>query len=109
MPTRRVLLDECIDRRLVKEISGHDVSTSPEMGWAGLKNGDLLANAEKEFDVFLTVDRNLAFQQNLPKFEITVLVLHGHSNRLQDLLPMVPKILEALNDLQPGIAVTISS
>jgi hypothetical protein len=93
----------------VWEISGHDVYTSPEMGWAGLKNGELLTNAEKDFDVFLTVDRNLTFQQNLPKFEIAVLVLHGRSNRLQDLLPLVPRILEALNDPQPGMAVTISS
>ena len=108
MPTRRILLDECIDRRLVREIIGHDVYTSPEMGWAGLNNGELLSNAEKDFDVFLTVDRNLAFQQNLPKFEIAVLVLHGRTNRLQDLIPLVPKIYEALNNPQPGIAVTIS-
>jgi hypothetical protein len=79
------------------------------MGWAGLQNGELLRNAEKDFDVLLTVDRNLAFQQNLPEFGIAVLVLHGRSNRLQDLLPLVPRILEALNDLQPGIAVTISN
>lgn len=92
MPTCKVLLDECIDRRLLRELTGHDVYTSPDMGWAGLKNGDLLTNAEKDFDVFLTVDRNLAFQQNLPQFEIAVLVLHGRSNRLNDLLPLVPKI-----------------
>ncbi len=108
MPTRRILLDECIDRRLVRKIIGHDVYTSPEMEWAGLKNGELLTNAEKDFDVFLTVDRNLAFQQNLPKFEIAVLVLHGRTNRLQDLIPLVPKILEALNNPQPGMILTIS-
>ncbi|EAR21899.1 hypothetical protein NB231_05911 [Nitrococcus mobilis Nb-231] len=78
------------------------------MGWAGLRNGDLLYKAERDFDVFITVDRNLAFQQNLPKFAIAVLVLHGHSNRLQDLLQLVPKILEALNNPQPGKTVTIS-
>ena len=108
MPTRRILLDECIDRRLVREIIGHNVYTSPEMGWAELKNGELLANAEKDFDFFLTVDRNLAFQQNPPNFEIAVLVLHGSTNRLQDLIPLVPKIHEALNNPQPGVAVTIS-
>ena len=108
MPAYKVLLDECIDRRLAKEITGHDVYTSPEMGWAGLKNGELLTNAEKDFDVFLTADRNLAFQQNLPQFKIAVLVLHGRSNRLSDLLPLVPKILEALSNLQPGKAMTIS-
>ena len=74
-----------------------------------MKNGELLENAEKDFDAFLTTDRNLAFQQNLPKFDIAVLVLHGRSNRVEDLLPLIPKILEALNDPQPGMALTIPS
>ena len=59
MPTFRILLDECIDRRLSRQISGHEIKTAPEMGWAGLDNGELLARAEKDFDVFITVDRNL--------------------------------------------------
>lgn len=89
MPAFRILLDECIDRRLAREISGHVVKTVPKMGWAGLDNGELLAKAQKEFDVFITVDRNLAFQQTLPKFGLAVLVLHAHTNRLQDLVPLV--------------------
>lgn len=109
MPTFRILLDECIDRRLARQISGHDVKTASEMGWAGLNNGELLARAEKEFDVFLTVDRNLSFQQNLPKFDISVLVVRAPTNRLQDLIPFVPKILDALNDPQPGKALFIDS
>lgn len=107
MPTFRVLLDECIDRRLAREISGHEVKTAPEMGRAGLDNGALLAKAEKEFDVFITVDRNLTFQQNLPKFDIAVLVLRGRTNRLRDLVSLAPKILAALSDLQRGRAVVI--
>ena len=59
----KILLDECIDRRLARELKGHTVKTVPQMGWAGIKNGRLLAAAEKEFDVFVTVDRNLSFQQ----------------------------------------------
>ncbi|MDA2925264.1 hypothetical protein MYX65_11565 [Acidobacteria bacterium AH-259-L09] len=70
-------------------MSGHVVKTAPEMGWAGLDNGELLAKAQKEFDVFITVDRNLAFQQTLPKFGLAVLVLHARTNRLQDLVPLV--------------------
>ena len=107
MPTFRILLNECIDRRLAREISGHEVKTAPEIGWAGLDNGELLARAEKEFDVFITVDRNLTFQQNLPKFDIAVLVLRTRTNRLKDLIPLVSKIIDALNNPQRGKAVFI--
>jgi hypothetical protein len=89
-------LDECIDRRLAREFVGYEVKTVPQMGWAGVKNGQLLTLAESEFDAFITVDRNLAFQQNLPQFRIAVLVLHAVSNRLADLKPLAPKILEVL-------------
>jgi hypothetical protein len=100
----KLLLDECIDRRLAKDLGGHDVRTVPQMGWAGIKNGALLTLAEHEFDVFITVDRNLSFQQNLPKFNIAVLVLHATSNRLADLKPLAPKILATLPTLTKGTA-----
>ena len=74
------------------------------MGWAGIKNGALLTLAEKEFDVFVTVDRNLSFQQNLLNFNIAVLVLHAPSNRLADLRPLAPKILLILPTLTKGQA-----
>ena len=61
-----ILLDECVDRRLSRDLVGHSVTTVPRKGWSGIKNGDLLALAEKEFDVFITVDRKLAEQQHLP-------------------------------------------
>ena len=109
MPTFRILLDECIDRRLAKQISGHQIKTAVEMGWGGLDNGRLLAKAEKEFDVFVTVDRNLTFQQNLPKFDIAVLVLRARTNRLADLIPLVPKIVDTLPGLQKGKAVFLDS
>ena len=100
----KLLLDECIDRRLARDLEGHDVKTVPQMGWAGIKNGALLILAEKEFDVFITVDRNLSFQQNLPKFSIAVLVLHATSNRLADLKLLVPNILSTLPTLTKGDA-----
>lgn len=100
----KILLDECVDRRFAKELPGHFVKTVPQMGWATIKNGDLLVLAEKEFDVFLTVDRNLAFQQNLPKFNIAVLILQAHSNRLADLKPLAPKVLSVLPSLVKGKA-----
>jgi Domain of unknown function (DUF5615) len=100
----KLLLDECIDRRLAKDLEAHDVKTVPQMGWAGIKNGALLRVAENEFDVFITVDRNLSFQQNLPKFNIAVLVLHAPSNRLADLRPLALKILSTLTTLKKGSA-----
>jgi len=78
------------------------------MGWAGIKNGALLTLAGNEFDVFITVDRNLSFQQNLPDFNIAVLVLHATSNRLADLKPLAPKILATLPTLTKGHAQHIS-
>ena len=81
--------------------------TVPQMGWATIKNGELLVLAEKEFDVFITVDRNLSFQQNLNKFNIAVLVLRAQSNRLADLKPPAPKILSMLPMLTKGKAETV--
>ncbi|WP_245587443.1 hypothetical protein [Cylindrospermum stagnale] len=78
------------------------------MGWAGTKNGQLLALVEKEFDVFIRVDRNLSFQQNLSQFNIAVVVLRAPSNRLMDLKPLVPKILDILSTVVKGQAVVVS-
>lgn len=77
------------------------------MGWANLKNGRLLTVAQDEFDVFVTVDRNLPYQQNLPKFTIAIVVLRASTNRLVDLKPLVPKLLAILPIAEPGKAVTI--
>ncbi len=104
----KILLDECLDRRLAKEITGHEVKTVPQMEWAGIKNGELMRLAETEFDVFITVDRNLSFQQNLPKFNIAVLVLGAKSNRLADLQPFAERIIENLPQLEKGKAEVIS-
>jgi len=106
---RKVLLDECVDRGLAKEIAGHEVRTVPEEGWASLKNGELLSRAQAEFDVFITTDRNLMFQQNLPEFDIAVVVLAGKTNRLQDLLPLVSRALDAIASAKPGKPVILES
>lgn len=89
----KVFLDECIDWRLARSIAGHETKTARQMGWSTIKNGELLALAAREFDVFVTVDRNLSFQQNLPAFGIAVLVLRAPSNRLAELQPLVPELL----------------
>lgn len=103
----KILLDECLDRRLARDLSGFEVLTVPQMGWAGVKNDKLMALAETEFDVFITVDRNLSFQQNLPKFDIAVLVVRCRSNRLRDLQPFAAKIIEILPNLKKGEAILI--
>jgi Domain of unknown function (DUF5615) len=98
----RILLDECIDRRFAREIIGYEVKTVPQMGWAGVKNGKLLTLAAEEFDVFVTVDRNLSFQQNLPQFDIAVVVLQAPSNSLAALKPLASKLLSVLDSVAKG-------
>ena len=104
----RILLDECIDRRFAKEIEGHDVVTVPQAGWAGIKNGELLTRAQAHFDVFVTVDRNLAFQQNVPQFTIAVIVLQAPTNCLRDLRPLLPKLLQTLATAPKGAVSHVS-
>lgn len=85
------------------------VKTVVQMGWAGIKNGQLLALAQNEFDVFVTVDRALPSQQHLAQFKIAVLVLAAPSNRFNDLQPVVPKLLAALPNLKVGESVTVAA
>ena len=92
----RVLLDECLPRRLKRELVGHDARTAPEMGWASKRNGELLALAVGQFEVFLTADRNVSYQQDLSSFDIAIVVLVARSNRLEDLRGLVPRLLEVL-------------
>jgi hypothetical protein len=73
----RVLLDECVDWRLTRHITGHDVKTSRQLGWSSITNGELIALAAMSFDIFVTVDRNLAFQQNIADLPIAVVCSSG--------------------------------
>lgn len=98
----RILLDECVDWRLSRDLIGHEVKTARQMGWATIRNGELLALAAKQFDVFVTVDRNLSFQQNLPAFTIAVVILRARTNRLADLRPLVPDLLAMVSGAVPG-------
>ena len=98
----KVFVDECVDWRLARDIVGHEVKTARDMGWLTIKNGELLALAASEFEVFVTVDRNLSFQQNLPAFAIAVIVLRAPSNRLTDLKPLVPALLACIHRASRG-------
>jgi hypothetical protein len=79
------------------------------MGWSGVSNGELLALAVTEFDVFLTVDRNLSFQQNLTEFDIAVVVLRAPTNRLQDLRPLVSELIQVLAQISVGEVVFVGT
>lgn len=105
----QILLDECVPRRLKRDLVGHDARTVPEMGWASKRNGDLLGLAEAQFDVFLTVDRNLSFQQDVNRFRIAVIVMIAKGNRLSDLQPLVPDVLTVLSVVAPGEVVKVGA
>jgi GNAT superfamily N-acetyltransferase len=111
----RVLLDECLPKRLKRELVGHEARTAPEMGWASKRNGELLALAVGHFEIFLTADRNLSYQQDLSAFDMAIVVLVARSNRLDDLRPLVRRLLEVLSrrrasrrDLGAGLMETSS-
>src|SRR5262245_36242962 len=99
----RILLDECVPRRLRHECTGHDVHTVPEMGWSGKKNGELLRlMAGQNFEVLLTVDQSIRHQQNLQAAGIAVLVLG-------DLVPLMPSALAALGSIRAGDVVEVTA
>lgn len=104
----KVFLDECVDWRLARDIVGHDVKTARQMEWTAIKNGALLTLASQHFDIFVTVDRNLSFQQNLNAFSIAVVVLQARTNRLADLRPLIPGLLAAIESALPGAAKLVS-
>ena len=105
----KILLDECVDRRLARDLVGHSVATVPRRGWAGIKNGDLLALAEKEFDAFITVDRKLSTQQDLTKFKIAVLLIRASTNRLEDIRPLASALLQKLPEANAGMLTVVGS
>ncbi len=96
----RILLDESLPRPLSRLLVGHDVSTVALEGWASLTNGVLLRQAAIRFDVVLTADQNIEFQQNLTTLPIAVVVFVAESNRLESLEPLVPEVLDVLKNLQ---------
>ncbi len=96
----KILIDENLPRKLPAHLEGHECRTVVECGWSGTKNGELLALADALFDVLLALDKNLPYQQNLDSVRIAVLILHPHSNRITDLLPLLPACLAALGTIR---------
>lgn len=105
----RVLIDECLPRQIKNSFSRHDCQTVPRAGFAGKTNGELLSLAEQSgFEVLLTADKGMSYQQNLTGRKIAVLVIRARSNAVEDLLPHVPACLQALDSIKPGQLVRVS-
>ena len=98
----RLLLDECVPKRLKRELVDHDVKTVQDMDWAGIKNGALLQLADGQFDALLTVDQGIEYQQNLSGLTISVVVMLAASNDVDDLRPLLPGVEQALADSRAG-------
>lgn len=103
----RILIDECLNWRLGRALTGHYCTSVQRMGWNGIGNGRLLALAQDAFDVFLTGDRNLSFQQNVTEFDIAVVVLRAPGTQLHQTLPLMPKVLALLPTLTAGSVVFV--
>jgi hypothetical protein len=105
----RVLIDQCLPRQLAAEITGHEATTVRAQRWLGLRNGVLLrAAVEAGFQVFVTNDSSIEFQQNVKKIGIGVIAIVGVRNRIQDLRPLIPELLESLAVIVPGQVITIA-
>ena len=92
----RLLLDEGTPWRLRHLLQGHDVATTQYMGWDGKDNGELLALARDEFDALVTLDRGIQYQQHMTEEDVGVIAVYGTTNRIRDLEPLIPQVLEAL-------------
>ncbi len=98
----RILLDECLPRKLKRLFEQSVVSTVAEMGWSGKKNGELMKAATGQFSVFVTADQNLRFQQNLAHTDIAVIVLVADNNRIESLAPLMTQVNVLLSSLSAG-------
>jgi len=103
----RLLLDECVPQRLKHDFPDHNVWTVEEVGLCGVKNGELLAAAAKAFDVLISVDRQMQFQQNLSNFDIALIILIAKPCRYPQLKLLVPRVLTVLDQIEPGVVVEI--
>ena len=106
----RVLLDECLPRKFKHSLPGHECETVPEAGLSGRKNGDLLSLAEQGgFEIFLTMDKGVEYEQNLRGRGIGIIILRARSNRLADLNPLASACLAQMVTIQPGIVTRVSA
>jgi predicted nuclease of predicted toxin-antitoxin system len=107
----KVLIDECTPRALKHSLAehGHECITVQEAGWSGKANGELLAFAEAQFDVLVTLDANLQYQQNLAGRRIAIVIIRAQSNRLEHLSPHFPDCAKVLETIKPGDIVRVGA
>lgn len=104
----KVLIDECLPRKIKNHLTEHDCRTVPEAGLAGKRNGELLSHAEQQkYEIFLTMDKGVEYEQNLRGLSLAIIILRAKSNRLADLLPYVAHCLEEMKSIQPGEVVRV--
>ena len=95
----KILLDECVTKHLKPFLSEHEVVTVREMGWSGVKNGKLLTLCvENQFEIFLTIDKNLQYQQNIDKYALTIVILNSSTSKVEDLKEFIPSLLISINN-----------
>ena len=105
----RVLLDENLPHGLAGLLSGHEVRTVADLGWAGILNGELLQRAADRFDALRTMDRRLPMQQDVTRLAFAIVLIQAPSNRMVHLRPLVPAILRALSELKAGTVATVGA
>jgi hypothetical protein len=105
----KLLLDECVTRRLKREFTGHETTTVDEAGLKGVKNGRLLFAAAGHYDVLVTVDQSMPYQQNLTNMNIAILILAAKRNDYLSLRPLVSQALDALKQIRPGEVLVIQA
>ena len=97
----RILIDECLPRELADELVGHEVKTVQQAGWAGLSNGELPQKVSGSFETFLTIDKRIESEQKVPR-DVALITVRAHSNRIQDLRPLLPELLRVISETPPG-------
>jgi len=109
MRTLKVLLDECAPKKLKTFLisCGHQCRTAQKMGWSGVQNGELLTCAAPLFDVLVTIDQNIQYQQKMTGRTIALVILRGRSNRLVDISPSFPECAQILQSIEPGQVIEI--
>jgi predicted nuclease of predicted toxin-antitoxin system len=106
----RILLDESLPRQLARELIGHDVRTVNQQKWTGLKNGELLRRAKDNgFELFITADQKLEYQQNLARSGLGIIIIKAVRNRMDELRPLIPSLLQAISSVRQGSVVSVGA
>jgi len=99
----KILLDECVTKKLKKHFSLHQVFTVANMNWLGMKNGNLMRNAINEgFDIILTIDKNLQFQNNMIEYNISIVIFHCENSKIETLIQFIPEFENQLTSFEKG-------